>query len=112
MCGVVLLVLLVLLLGQALAEIPQTREIKDWFMWGDPDCPWSRARGLRDMAVGDPERGDPDNRESTGVSISIGPAGMRVGPVREPRYSQNLMTMGWLTIGAHAGRQPNSLPKQ
>lgn len=29
----------VLVAGQALADRPQTREIKDLFMWGDPDSP-------------------------------------------------------------------------
>jgi len=35
--GVVLL--LALLVVESLAELPETREIKDKFMWGDPDSP-------------------------------------------------------------------------
>ena len=41
----VVLVLLGFLVGQALAERPQTREIRDKVMWGDPDYPLTKKRG-------------------------------------------------------------------
>ena len=58
-CLAVLLLLVVLLASEALAERPQTREIRDKVKWGDPDSPaWChKSNDWRRVASELPDRG-------------------------------------------------------
>ncbi len=109
---VVVLLLLGFLVGQALAERPQTREIKSKVMWGDPDCPWSRERRPEDMLIGDPEQGNPDTPEEIAISIGFGTSFILVGPMRELSRAQNVMTAGRGKAGAHMAPLLNSARKR
>jgi hypothetical protein len=82
----ILCVLTVLLVLQfttevAQAELPWTKEIKDLFMWGDPDCPWSRKKHADPQPYpAGPADGDP-GMKSAGGFVGSHPA--RVGPGSE-----------------------------
>jgi hypothetical protein len=43
-CFAVVLLITMLFALQAAAELPRTREIRDKFMWGDPDYPLTKKR--------------------------------------------------------------------
>jgi hypothetical protein len=57
-CFAVVLLITMLFALQAAAELPRTREIRDKFMWGDPDEMGAsrKAGGLRYIAVEYPDR--------------------------------------------------------
>jgi hypothetical protein len=111
-CFSVVLVLLGFLVGQALAELPQIREIKDKIRWGDPDCPWSRERGAKDMRIGDPEQGIPDSGEKVAVSIGIGPMRMKLGLMPELPWLEGPKTVGRIQVAPHMVSRLSSAPKQ
>jgi hypothetical protein len=100
-CFVVVILLLGFIVGHGLAALPDSREIKDQFMWGDPDCPWSRSRGADRSEFGDSEQPHRSNGDEVAVSIGIGATGITIGAASELAWPERSTTSRRGGLGHH-----------